>query len=497
MYAAIKKYRYILVPLLMAWGAYEVGMAIGGGESQRAIFALGALAALGLVLYFIEKIGEFPLFCLLVFLFWLPFDLRLYRIFPQLIEVHPTEIGIWFLSLWIIINNKVIRKSNGKSLKIFAAMPWLLFITGALVSNIFIGRFSDTTLRTLRTTCLMPLILSFLSFYYIRTVKRAEQVLWVYLISGVILGLIVLYSPMYVQEAVTSSKIELYFETLEKGRLTKFIDLPLLDPILFSGETGGISFAFMATVALSFWLYDHSPLRRRLSAVLTAFFLYIVVQSEGRSALLALVASFGTIGILGFINRDTLIKSNVNIGIKLGGGMIFFLGLLIYKLSIGSQILQNRFLPILYDPMSLHGLSERVDHWIDSVEVLSEHPFFGVGLYGFPNTISGASWYAHNLYLYLLLSFGVMGFVGFLILMIYYGKAIWYGLYSREGKKFCVAGASCIAAILAAGVSSCYFGDIWNILAFWIPVTAAAAAARVKEAPPDSRVLVHSRTEIR
>jgi len=477
------KYLPIANSILLVWSAYKIGEAIGGGAgSHRVIFIFGSIAAAGSALYFVSKLGDFPLFCILLFLFWVPFETRLHRIFLFLWGVHLFEMGIWCLFLVVLLNNTVFLEHGGKRLQFFAVLPWMLFLFGALASNFLSGPFSVKALTYVRMAVILPFLTTFLCFYYIRSVRQAELMLWMFMISGAILGIIFLCVPIYVQDVTHSGIQNMLYDNLAIGRLTKIIDLPLLSPLHFNAETGGISFVFIGTLALVFWL--NAPILRKkvLAGIILAVSCYVIIQSQGRSALIGLTASFGTVLFLCLKFEKKFSRHFIGIGLKVGVVLFCVFSGLVYKLStISYSIARLRYFPLLYDPLSVHGVQERINRLINAAEVYLQNPVFGVGLYGFPLNLTGASWYAHNLYLYLLLSFGLIGFIGFLLVLIYHTKALWGGIHSGAQMIFGIAGTGCVVGLLASGMTSSVFASIWNVLAFWIPIGVTVAACFLPE----------------
>lgn len=475
----IGKYKTAPAAAIFLWLAYKVGEAIGAGGSHLPIFVFVSISVAGAMLFLMSRIGEFAVFCIIIFLFWVPLETRLYRIFPFLWGVHLAELGIWLFSLWVLIKNTVFSKYKLNDVKIPGFLPWLLFALGAIISNFVIGSFSIKSLTVTRITIITPLFLCFLVFYFIKSLRQAEIVLWLFIISCAILGAIFLLSPMYVQEVAGSAIQTIYFDSLDKGRLTKVIDLPLLGPLFFSGETGGISFVFIGTIALGLW-FQSSYLRAKvLTGSILILSCYIIIKSQSRSALFGLSASFGTMAILGVIDKKQgplrFCTAASVVGIILC--VLYFEFLNVRSLS--DRVAWDRFITLFYDPVSAHGAQERIDRWITSFEVYLHNPFFGVGLHGFPYNITGASWYAHNLYLYLLLSFGIIGFIGFGWLLLSYTCAMIYALKSPERGGLAKAGLASVTGLLVSGVTSCVFSGFWNIYSFWFPIAVIVAACRL------------------
>jgi len=477
----LQKFIPIISISLVIFGAFKVGQAIGGGSSShKFLFAFMAISVCGAAMYFQNSIGNFRFFCILVCCFWIPLDVRLYRIHPGLIELSPYEAGTFILWLNLLLIKFLDQNPSRKPMNLFLSGPWMVLFIGVFISNFLVGSFSDNVLRTVRHTFLVPMITNILIFNYLYDIRQVKKLLMIFLSSVTVLGCIFLWVPSYFQDSRVTDVKNIIFDTMSSGRLVKVIDFPLFDPLYFNSETGAISFAFVASISFVIALFSKRKLERNVALCFCGIPIYVLIQAQGRTAFVCLLVSLITIVLIsGFFKKhsfkkrtSTVIKTVIIIGIALIG--------MYYKLSdIAYSIALDRFNFLSGNFYNIHGFGERIIRIINSISVYKQHPLFGVGLYGFPLNESGASWYAHNLYLYFLLSFGVVGFLGFMLLLFLYMRLFFRACRQEEIFMYGLIGLCCIMGLLAAGLTSCIFSGQWNSLVFWIPISAAAAACRI------------------
>jgi hypothetical protein len=473
--ARIQKFIPIITTGLIIWCAYNVGKAIGGGSSHRAAYIFMVFALCGAILYLTKKIGDFRLFCIFILFFWVPLDIRLYRFHPFLINFNPYEVCIISLLMVLLIKNMVFPNPGRRRLTLFMPMSWILILLGAVISNVLVGPFSESTLKVIRITWLIPLLTNILIFYYVRDVRRAKSVLLVFLSSASILGCIFLWAPTHFQNMKNTKFVDMVIDTLSSGRLTKVIDFPLFDPLYFNSETGAISYAFIAGTSFLLVTFSRSTIEKIAVLCFCGGSILVIVQSQGRGGFICFIVYVFTTLLLSSVSFRIRLKLLRN-GLIVLGSAVISLGYYLEKST--SSVALARFYPLLTDPFSVHGFSDRVNRQIDAMDVYVHNPFFGVGVYGFPHNITGASWYAHNLYLYLLLSFGAIGFLGFILLLLQYAKLFFQSFKQKDTFLYCLIGLGCITGLLVAGLVSCVFSSIWGTLSFWIPLSVAAAVCK-------------------
>ena len=205
----------------------------------------------------------------------------------------------------------------------------------------------------------------------------------------------------------------------------------------------------------------------------------MIIQGQGRTGLIAGGCAMGVITALTLKLRKHSWRLFSQGLLKLGITIALLFGSVWYYASISTiKSFQVRGMSLFSNPLHVSGLSDRIYLWKESFDVFVHHPF-GVGIYGPPY---GSSWFAHNLIMYLLLSFGVIGFIGFFWIFVRYVKTCWFGLHSDNTARqiLCFGGLGIATVLLVGGIFSPIMWDSWNVQMVWIPVGITMAGATLK-----------------
>lgn len=475
----IPKFSLIIISLIFFWIAYKAGIGIVDGK-LKTIYIMTTLSALLMLPYIVGKIGTFPFFCGLVFIYWIPFQTNFRYWLPSLPQICAPEFGMWMLCLGIVIHGSVSRSAQWNSaVGRFPFLPFALLIAGSLIANLVSGNlFARGEIERIRILCFLPAVTCFVCLYFIKTVKQAECLLWIFLISAGLLGLVYLYGPQTTDPGILCW----YGSVAEEGdRLMKIIKLPLFGSLSMSPETAPVCFAFIVALSFNLWLNHPSARRRLIAAVILAISALVIIRGQGRTALIAAV--FSVIAIQALSSRFKSYSPRSFLRSLLKPTIIIFTLLFSvwYYASISTiESFQYHGLSLFTDP--LDAVSGRMGRWKTAFAVVLDNPL-GVGIYGFPYEIYRASWAAHNLYLFLLLSFGIIGIIGYFWIFFRYTKACWSGLHSNNPNRrlLCIAGMGCVTTLFVAGFGSCIFGSFWAILMVWIPIGITFAVATLPE----------------
>lgn len=478
----IPRLKTIIFYSILLWIAYQGGIAIVHAKISW-LFLLIGLSGLAMVPFFISKIGTFPLFCGLVFMYWIPFGrIPLLPRFLQRIQLF--EFIMWIFFVGILIHGSLYEKSRlNSAIKRLPFLPFSLFIGGSLItfliSESHLGALYE--LAQIRISVLLPACICFLCIYLIKNVKQASQLLWAFLISSGLLGFAYIYGP----KGVTIDPSILDIPSIEEGRILRIIKLPLMDYFGMNPEVTAVLYAFI--VALSFnLLLNHPTFKGRLLAVaILVISGLVIITAQGRMGLMAAGTSVIIITALTLKFRaypvslfwKSLLKAGVTISLVLGGAWY-------YAVISPYEHIQLRGITFFTNPLHAEGLDLRLWRWKESFLVFLKNPF-GVGFGGFPThlEISGNSWFAHNLYLYLLLSIGIIGLIGFFWLLVRIAKAYWFGVPSNSihRRTLCIGGIGCITVLLIGGIASCIYWNSWEVLMAWIPIGITLAVATSKD----------------
>ena len=474
----IPKFSLIIISLILFWIAYKAGIGIVGGKLKAVYIPVG-FSILIMLPYIVDKIGTFPLFCGLIFIYWLPFDSGMGHASPFLGYMYPAEFGMWVLCLEILIHGSASRSAQFNSaVRRFPFLPFALLIAGSITANIVSGNlFARGELAQIRILCFLPAVICFLCLYFIKTVKQAECLLWIFLISAGLLGLVYLYGPQTTNPDILSW----YGSVTEEGdRLRRIIKLPLFGILGMSPETTPVCFAFIIALSFNLWLNHPSARGRLIAAVILAISALVIIRGQGRTALIAATCCVIVIQVLSLRFRS---YSSRSFGRSLLKPAILIFTLLFstwYFASISPiESFQHHGLSLFTNP--LDAVSSRMGRWETALDVVLDNPL-GVGIWGFPSS-SGGSWAAHELYLFLLLCFGIIGIIGFFWFFLRYTKSCWSGLHcnSPNRRLLCIGGIGCVTTLFVAGFGSCIYWSPWEVLMVWIPIGITFAVATLPE----------------
>ena len=471
----ISKFRIVIISLIFFGIVYMVGAGIAAGK-LKTIYIVITLSALFMVPYIVGEIGAFPFFCGLVFICWVPFLTGLSIVSPFLADMYPAEFGMWMLFLGILIYGSVNRNAQLYSaVRRFPFLPFSLLIAGSLTANLISGNlFAQSELARIRILCLLPALAYFLCIYFIKTVWQAERLLWTFLISLWLLGLVYLYAPSFSYLAGSVAE--------EGGRIVRVIQLPLFLRLYMSAETTPICFGFMVSLLFSLWL-NHPSARVRFIAVGVLFVpVLVIIRSQGRGGLIATICSM--LVIQGLSLRFKSSSARISWGNPLKFVILTFTMLFsVWYFANISKIdfFRHHGLSLFNNPIDTVAFSPRMVMWKTALNVVHDNPL-GVGIFGFP-TASGQSWEAHNLSLFLLLCFGIIGFIGYFWIFLRYTKACWSSLHSNSPNRrvLCIGGMGCITTLFVGGLPSCIYWSPREVLMVWIPIGITMAVATLPE----------------
>ena len=487
----ISKFWIVIICLIFACIA---GVGIAGGK-LKAVYMLVAFSILITVPYIIGKIGLFSLFCFLVFVYWIPIRSGLgANVSRSLIYMGPSEFCMWILCIGIFIQGAISKSAQFKSaMRRFPFLAFGLIIAGSITANLLSGSlFAKTETGQIRVLFLLPGVIYFLFLFFIETTEQAERLLWIFLISSALLGLVYLFAP--------NIGLESYHADLNSGRILRIIKLPLCDVLYMSPETSPICFAFVAVLSFNLWINYPSPYGRWVAFGVLLIVVFAVVKAQGRTALIAATCSVAVIQILSSLFKIRSPGSAKRPAWKLVmivSGLLLSTWYFAQMSEIGS--FRKRGLLLLNDPVHSLTVSGRIGRWTTAAYAFRDNPF-GVGIWGFPGVETDQSWAAHNLYLFQLLSVGIIGFCGIILIYIRFIRAYMYGLHSNSSNRriLCNGGIGCMIVMLVGGMGSCIFWSPWQIFMGWIPIGITFAAATLPERDGSQRTEGRNRmTEIR
>jgi hypothetical protein len=463
--------------MLILFIASKIAEGLVSGKLKYVYMTIGFSILFSLP-YFVNRIGWFPFFLWLIFLFWAPFSTGLAHLSRHLDIMWPAEFGMWAMFVAILIQGSAAKnKRFYHAVKTFQSIPFLLIITGFLIANVTSGNyFRGSEVANFRVICMLPFIALFLCFYLINSIHNADRALWIFLISSGIFVMIYLFAPN-----VHPDPLEILAQE-DSMRLYKLVKLPLSSSIYITPANGAICISVVLAVAYLFFIQAKVVYKKLLALLILGMCIAAIILSQGRSAI---VGSICAVLIMQYLDTIFYKKNKLSFN-------NFFKPLLIAFIIIASvyftaskatdSYYRDHGLQLFKGPTELIMESGRWHRWTAAVEVIMDNPF-GVGIWGFPSMESDQSWIAHNLYLFLWLSFGFFGLLGFILLFAHLLKVFHKGLHSsnQDKIKFSIIGIGCIAILTVSGMSSPIFWSPWEVLIFWFPIGISAAAVKLTE----------------
>jgi O-antigen ligase len=214
---------------------------------------------------------------------------------------------------------------------------------------------------------------------------------------------------------------------------------------LGSNELGALEVQFCLFV-LGLRALERRRLWRWIYLALGGMTAYCVMASFSRGAYVAFIVGWAFLGI---VKERTM-------------GVSLVLFLLTWQVIVPNAVRERIFMT--YDK-STGGLessaASRVSMWEDALDAFQQEPVFGTG-YDTYRFLSRIGWHdCHNLYVKLIFELGVVGLVGFLVLLwkLYH---LGYRLFRTANEPFLASiGLGLAGWVVCAAVANC-FGDRWN-----------------------------------
>ena len=336
----------------------------------------------------------------------------------------------------------------------------------------FVSYKTVNDIAIIRTVCIFPFLLCLAIFVAVKSIDDAERLLWIALTSAAILGIVFLVGP----KLFWFVRLAEYAEGC--GRSSMSLYVPYLGHLtLLPGSTGN-RFSFMLAFAYGFWIFHRSFLARTFAGIICVIFGLVIITAQGRGGAIAAIASALLISIYALITEKSL---RTTILLKCAA-VVALVGYGMWYLAVTSKNLAffQHGTILLTDPLRAPNLLSRIALLKEGIRVFSQNPFFGVGLHGF-NVPGGAgdTMYVHNLLLFLLLSFGIIGCAGFLWINVMFLRAFWQALksYNRNVRMLCISSIGAMINYLFGVLSWAPF----SVVMIWVPLAIAFAASKLEQ----------------
>ena len=478
-----KKYKrfvyFIGVPVFAYWYAKKLVLGVEGGMFKT-LYGVYGLPFLLMFPFFLRRFGMFPFFCLMIPLYWIPFGFGLGYFGGLGMKMIPTELGIYFFCAVVLFSNVVSRGERwAKTWHDFPLKPFSVFFFGAITAylygRIFLGVAEPESIYMIRVLCIYPAAICFLCMYLIDSKEKAEKLLWIFLGTTVLLGLVILFGKSY------SGYIYLSDYAPTSGRLSMMIRVPIPGFSLFlriNPTVGSNLFSMVFSIAFTFWLNETSKLKRFLSLGIIALSVAIMTKTMGRAGIFASVSSAA---VIWYVSGH----AGLSVRIQNLSKVILFATIIIgvsYSLGMHSEseTFRIKSIEIFSNPLHARTAVSRLVVWKQSIPIITKHPF-GIGangLFGISNTYAemanpwGDIWGVHNLILYLTLFSGVIGTAGFLFIFVWFIKKSRAKLKSRNPgiRLFSIAGIGITTVFFVAGVASPIISNSFIATVFWLPI---------------------------
>jgi hypothetical protein len=451
--------------LLVFSVGYLFVSAINAHKSKTA-YALLLLPLVLIVIGLFSRIRIQTLVCLILLLFWVPAGLYIYNLFLF-------EISVYAISILLVIQSVHSHSEKLKSYLInFPWFPFILYIFGALLTWRLSTRVGGE-LITIRAMCVIPLALSVLIFLTIQSSADAERYLWMITTSAAALGLVFLGGRYFFSKYITLSDY-----AIDSGRLSMILIIPHLGTLRMLPQSTANWYGYLFVFAYSIWIFHSSFAQRTYAAFLCLLFSCIVLVTQGRGG--AVQAALGAAVVSVYAAFNIRLLNIKGVWIKFGFVCLVVIGGLWY-LSIHSTNVgfYQHGISLFVNPQGDENLLYRFQGWSNGIRLFLANPILGIGLRGIQTPWGLDTAEILNYFLFNLLSYGLLGFVGIMWILIKFFSTFWKGL--RAGDR--VTRMICIASV--GGMLGFFFGmqplDPYSNVIVWAPLLIAFAVSTLEE----------------
>jgi hypothetical protein len=417
---------YSIILLYAIVEGYLLVFALGTGKDKtRNIVILIPFFIIMIALFQRTRIQTIIGFLLLIF--WIPagFDNWVLYLF---------EIFLYAISFLIIIKFARVDDEKIKSFLInFPWFPFLLYVLGAMLTWSLSTKIGGE-LNIIRAMCIIPSALFMVIFLTIRSTEDAERYLWMILTSAAILGLLFLVGKNF------SGFITLSNYATSSGRLSMMLSIPYAGSLEMLPQSTANWFGYLLVFAYSYWIFHPSSMHRTYAAFLCLLFGYIVLTTQGRGG--AIQAALGAVIVSVYATFYRKLFGIRGIWIKLALICLVVIGGFWY-LSIHSTnaSFYQHGIALFTNPQSDANLLVRFQGWSNGIKLFLANPILGIGLRGIETPWGLDTSEILNYFLYNLLSYGLLGFVGIMLILIKLLVTFWKGIHSgdRTTRMMCIA----------------------------------------------------------
>jgi putative inorganic carbon (HCO3(-)) transporter len=363
----------------------------------------------------------------------------------------PVFLG-WLLSACFINREGLPFRKTGLELPLFT------FSFFVVLSAIWSASVTTSISKILQL--IYGIILFYMTVDLIRTRKYLVHVLWAWIIGGLFLTGTTIY------DALTSVKRATSPLTANSLVTAEYLNYPL--------------FLGMALI-----LTTRSLRAKALVSMITAFCVFALIATQARGPMLGFGAALLFLVIALPDLRRLLRWIPTAATVALAVAIVWSVALNFSLIEFGQDSM-IRFIHLIEEPTSDVGVWFRLTLWLAAWKLYLQNPIIGIGVGSLSERISpytpvefGDTEVLHNLYLEMLLLFGFLGFIVFLLLFFQMAKLIWRMWQETDDHFFRTLMTGVIAAIIAQAVGWITYGKVIENRVFWVCLALSFAISRV------------------
>jgi O-antigen ligase len=404
----------------------------------------------------------------LLLAFWIPAGFDNWGLY--LFEIFLYAVLILLILKFGSSQNEEIKSS----LKDIPWFPFILYTLGALLTWLLSKRIGGE-LNEIRAMCIIPLALSIVMFLTIRSTEDAEHLLWMLLTSAAILGLLFLAAKNF------SGSISLSSYAASSGRLSMRLSIPYVGSLQMLPQSTSNWYGYLLVFTYSLWIFHPSLLHRTYAVFLCLLFGIIIISTQGRGG--ALTAAFGAALISVYASFTGRLYGIKGVWIKFILVCLAVIGGLWYTAAHSMNVSFAQHGMVMFtNPQNDANLLYRFQGWSNGIKLYLANPVLGIGLSGIQTPWGPDTSEVLNYFLLNLLGYGLMGFIGIMLILLKLLAAFWKGI--RAGDR--ITRMMCIASI--CGMSGFFFGmqpeEPYSTVIVWAPLLIAFTVSTLQGTRP-------------
>lgn len=430
---------------------------------KKTVIILLILPIILLLINVLFRVTNQTIIMTLLFLYWLPIRAYFFS------NLYLFELAIWLFLFFKIFNHLVDKRSDPPlSLYDLPINPFLLYITGALISYLITDK-TGPELNIIRLLCIFPLVLSMVIHSTIHSVEDAEKYLWILLISTAVVGLLFLLGDKLFSFVGPTEYLA------GSGRRSMELRFPHLDVLMLTPASTSCLFSIIIPFAYGSWLVHDSGYKKACAGVTCLICGLVMIVSQGRAGMIAAIVTISIYSYWFFRQ-----KQNHRYAILLWYGLILLViigGSWYLSINSENNILYERIFNAIRNPRNDLNYIGRSILLKENLITFFEKPW-GIGLFGLTDTAKGDTWNVHNLWLWNALSFGIIGLIGYVWILLTYLKVFLRQLYNPDPRKrsFAVMGTVSIIGTIIMGQFGALAWDPYSVVIVWAPLAISYSA---------------------